>query len=88
MSATAQDLESIEYSGSQLGTPDWSMKFKGCAYIHANKGSGSDKRIVLSYMYNPQGRDYTVTFNSKFLSISYTATATIYSKSETIRLDY
>jgi hypothetical protein len=88
MTANTQSSNGAEYSGSQLGSPDWSMKFKGCAYCHADVGTGSDKRIIMSYMYNPNKGNYTLSFSAYGLGISYTSSSTVYTNASTVKLSY
>lgn len=88
MVANNQYSNSAEYSGSQLGSPDWSMKMKGCAYVHAQIGSGTSKQFIVSYMYNPNKSDYSLSFNYAGFGISYTSSGTIYSAAKTFILDY
>ena len=88
MTANTQGFNGAEYSGSQLGTPDWPLLIKGCAYCHADVGTGTDKRIVLSYMYNPNSNSYSISFSAYGLGISYSSSNTIYTNASTIRLTY
>ncbi|MBQ8040749.1 MAG: hypothetical protein IJ274_12950, partial [Lachnospiraceae bacterium] len=41
MTANTQTMNGAEFSGTQLGTPDFNIYIKGCAYAHANVGTGS-----------------------------------------------
>ena len=50
LTANNQQLSGAEFSGSQLGTPDYAMKLKGVTYCHATAGNSSDKRIVMAYI--------------------------------------
>ncbi len=38
---------------------------KGCAYCHADIGEGTDKQIVMAYLYNPYCANYSVSFSYK-----------------------
>ncbi len=78
MTANTQSSNGAEYSGTQLGSPDLSMKIKGCAFCHADVGSGSDKRIIMSYMYNPNRGNYSISFSAYGLGISYSSSSTVY----------
>ena len=75
------------YSGLQLGCPDSNMYFKGCTYCKALAGAGTDKRIVLSYLYNPNSTNYSFSV-SYGLGISYTPSGTAYSSAQTFNLSY
>ena len=44
LTANNQQLSGAEFSGSQLGTPDYAMKLKGVTYCHATAGNSSDKK--------------------------------------------
>lgn len=83
LTANQQGLNQAGYSGNQLGTPDYAIYFKGCTYCHANVGSGSDKRIVMSYMYNPNKASYTLGFNAGPIGISFSSPGTIYTSAST-----
>lgn len=63
MIPTEASLQGANFSGPQLGNPDWKMKMKGCAWVHATAGSGNDKRMVVNYVYNPNRINYSVSFN-------------------------
>lgn len=90
MVTNALTLSSAEYSGSQLGTPDYPMKIKGCAVIRAQIGSGTDKRVALSYLYNPKNIAYSVS--APLLGgfgVSYSSTTgKIYSAAKIFELNY
>lgn len=88
MTANGQGFNGAEYSGAQLGSPDWSMKMKGCAYAHAQIGSGTDKRIIMSYMHNPNGKSYSITFSYGAVGITYNSSDTIYTAAQTNFLSY
>lgn len=88
MTANNQGFNGAEYSGKQLGTPDYSMKLKGCAYAHAKIGSGTDKRIIMSYMHNPQKRSYSISFSYSGVGISYSSSNTVYTAAKTEILSY
>ncbi|BFH64176.1 hypothetical protein [Paenibacillus azoreducens] len=88
MTANTQQFNGAEYSGSQLGSPDWSMKMKGAAYCHAKVGSGTDKRIIMSYMYNPNKYSYTISFTAGAIGITYNSSNTIYTNAKTAILSY
>ena len=88
MVANNQYSNGAEYSGSQLGTPDWAMKIKGCAYVHAQVGSGTSKQFILSYMHNPNKVNYSLSLNYGGFGIVYNSSGTIYSASRTFILDY
>lgn len=85
---TIADSNGYQFSGNQLGTPDYSMKFKGCAYCHANVGDGDDKRIIMSYVYNPNRSALSVSFSVYGLGISYTSDKDVYSSAEVKVLTY
>lgn len=86
--ANAQGPNGAEFSGTQLGSPDWSMKLKGCTYVYAKVGSGTDKRIFMSYMYNPHKYSYNISFSYKGFGIQYNSANTIYTAAKTIFLSY
>lgn len=90
MVANALTLSAAEYSGSQLGTPDYPMKIKGCAVIRTKIGSGTGKRVALSYLYNPKNVMYSVSFSTPGgFGISYSSTSgKIYSVAKIFELDY
>ena len=88
LTANVQSLNGAEYSGAQLGTPDYSMKIRGCAYAHCQIGSGTDKRIVMMYMYNPNRDNYSISFSYSGVGISYSSTGSIYTASKTEILNY
>lgn len=88
MVANNQYSNGAEYSGTQLGSPDWSMKMKGCAYIHAQVGSGTSRQLILSYMHNPNMANYTLSLNYGGIGIVYNSSGTIYSAARTFILDY
>jgi hypothetical protein len=79
--ANNQGFNGAEYSGNQLGTPDFPMKFRGNTYCHAHAGTGTDKRIIMSYMYNPNPSSYTI-------GISYSSPGTVYTNASTVVLNY
>lgn len=87
LAANHQSLEGAAFSGVQLGSPDWSMKFKGCAYARAKLTSGTDKRIVMSYMYNPQRYSYSVSL-SFYAGVSFNCPDRIYTAASTTYLKY
>lgn len=86
--ANNQNLNGAEYSGSQLGTPDYAMKLKGVTYCHATVGSGNDKRIVMGYLYNPNKTNYSVSFSYAGAGISYSPEGVAYSKFQINNLTY
>lgn len=88
--ANNQSLSGAEYSGSQLGTPDTTLRFKGCASVKARNGSGTDKRMVVSYLYNPKSLSYSISVSlGSIFSISYNTPAGVsYSASKTFELSY
>jgi hypothetical protein len=88
MTANTQSSNGAEYSGTQLGSPDLSMKIKGCAFCHADVGSRSDKRIIMSYMYNPNRGNYSISFSAYGLGISYSSSSTVYTNASTVKLTY
>lgn len=88
MTANNQNLSGAEYSGSQLGSPNYAMKFKGCATCHANVGGGTDTRIVMTYMHNPNNSNYSISFSKDGVGITYRAESTIYTNAATVVLDY
>lgn len=81
-------INQAEYSATQLGSPDWPMKMKGCAYCHALVGTGSDKRIIMSYMHNPDANSYSISFSVGGLGITYSSSGTIYTNANTVILSY
>lgn len=88
MIANQQTLSGAEYSGTQLGTPDFNIYIKGCAYAYANAGSGTDKRIVMNYMYNPNGASYSISFSVHGIGVSYSSPSTVYTASKIATLLY
>lgn len=88
MVANTQVSNGAEYSGKQLGTPDQSMKIKGCAYVHAKQGSGSSNQFIMSYMHNPNKHSYSLSFSAFGIGISYNSGGTIYTAAETFILKY
>lgn len=88
LTANTQGFNGAEYSGYQLGSPDWNMKMKGATSIHANIGSGSDKRIIMSYMHNPNRGSYSISFSAGGVGISYSSASTIYTNASTVVLSY
>ena len=87
-SANNQQLSGAEFSGSQLGTPDYAMKLKGVTYCHATAGNSSDKRIVMGYLYNPQKTGYSISFSYNGGGISYSPSGTAYTAYKTMNLSY
>lgn len=88
MVANTQSANGAEYSGNQLGSPGWSMKFKGCAYVHAQVGSGSSKQFIMSYMHNPNKASYSISFSAYGIGITYNSSSTIYTAATTAILKY
>ena len=88
LSANTQSMNGAEFSGSQLGTPDSKIYIKGCTNAQAYPGSGTDKRIIMSYMHNPNRSNYSISFSAMGLGISYTAPGTIYTAAKTVQLSY
>lgn len=88
MTANMQGFNGAEYSGDQLGTPTYAMRIKGCAYCHASIGTGTDKRIIMSYLYNPNKSNYSISFGIGTLGISYSSSGTVYTAAKTIVLAY
>lgn len=86
--ANGQGPNGAEFSGTQLGSPDWSMKLKGCTYAYAKIGSGTDKRIFISYMYNPHKYSYSIGYSYKGFGIQYNSANTVYTAAKTIILSY
>jgi len=86
--ANGQGFNGAEFSGYQLGSPDWSMKMKGCTSCHAQVGTGSDKRIIMSYMYNPQSVSYSISFAVGGVGITYNSPNTVYTNASTVILSY
>jgi len=62
LTANNLTLSTAEFSGGQLGACDWPVYYRGCAYCHAYIGSGTDKRMVMSYLYNPSKSSYSISF--------------------------
>ena len=75
------------YSGSQLGCSSCNMYFKGCTYCKALTGAGTDKRIVMSYLYNPNNTHFSLSL-SYGSGITYLTTGIAYSSAQTIVLSY
>jgi len=89
MVANTQGFNGAEYSGNQLGTPDWDLYLKGCAYCHAEVGTGSDKRIIMSYLHNPGSQSYSISFSYEGLGITYNApSGSVYTAASTAKLTY
>lgn len=88
MVANTQTMNGAEYSGTQLGTPDSKIFIKGCAYVYAYAGDGTDKRIIMSYMHNPNGTSYNLSFSAYGVGIQYSSSATIYTAAKTVTLSY
>lgn len=87
--ANTQTNNGAEFSGSQLGSPDWDMKFKGCTICHAYEGTGTNKNIIMSYLYNPDKKSYSITFSVYGVGITYTpSTGTVYTNAKTVVLSY
>ena len=86
LTANNQQLSGAEFSGSQLGTPDYAMKLKGVTYCHATAGNSSDKRIVMGYLYNPQKTGYSISFSYNGGGISYSPSGTAYTAYKTMNL--
>lgn len=63
ITANSQGLQGASYSGSQLGTPSYAIKFKGCTGCYATLSGGTDKRISMGYLYNPNNLNYSVNFS-------------------------
>ena len=79
----------IQYPGDQLGTPDGSMLFKGCAYVQAEEGPGSDNRIKLTYVYDPNWFDYDIEISAPlFFGISINPYGDVYVGSYMSKLNY
>ena len=68
--ANKENLFGAEYSGSQLGSPDYAMKFKGCLGVKAKLTGNSDNRISMSYLYNPNKHNFSVSFSYGAVGIS------------------
>ena len=88
LTANNQQLSGAEFSGSQLGTPDYAMKLKGVTYCHATAGNSCDKRIVMGYLYNPQKTGYSISFSYNGGGISYSPSGTAYTAYKTMNLSY
>lgn len=88
MVANNQQLNGAEYTGSQLGNSPFDIYVKGCAYCHATVGSGSDKRICMSYMNNPNGKSYSVSYSAGGFGVSFSSEGTIYTASKILTLSY
>lgn len=86
--ANTQTMNGAEYSGKQLGTSDFKIYLKGCAYAHANVGTGTDTRIIMSYMHNPNKKNYSLSFSAYGVGISYSSSGTIYTAAKTVVLSY
>lgn len=86
--ANGQGLNGAEFSGTQLGSPDWSMKLKGCTYAYAKTCSGTDKSIFILYMYNPHKHPYSIRFSYKGFGMQYNSANTVYTAAKTIILSY
>lgn len=68
--ANQENLFGAEYSGSQLGSPQYAMKFKGCLGVKAKLTGKSDNRISMSYLYNPNKHNFSVSFSVGAVGIS------------------
>lgn len=82
------NLYGAEYKGTQLGTPDFDIYIKGCSYIHARAGSGSDKRINMAYVHNPNRSNFSFSISAWGIGISYSPSNNIYDKTGLFTLDY
>lgn len=88
MVANNQSLSGAEYSGTQLGNSPFAFYAKGAAYCHADVGSGTDKRIAMTYMNNPNKGGYSINFAVKGVGVSYSSGNTIYVGSKIVKLSY
>lgn len=88
LTANTQGFNGAEFSGNQLGNPASPILIKGATYCHANEGSGSDKRIIMSYMYNPNNNNYSISFSAFGIGIAYSSPNTIYTAAKTIVLSF
>ena len=86
--ANQQGLNYACYSGTQLGTPDFSLYLKGCTYCKSYTGNGTDKRIVLSYLYNPSNTSWSLGVSYYGVGISYNPAGTAYSSAQTFFVSY
>lgn len=85
---TEGGLNECIFTGSQLGSPDWSMKMKGCAYAHAKLGSGTDKRISMTYVYNPGSFPFDISLSLGDVGLSFDIPGNIYSTESTQYLSW
>ncbi|WP_211279704.1 hypothetical protein [Bifidobacterium hapali] len=88
MIPTEVSLQGANFSGQQLGNPDWKMKIKGCAWVHATVGDRNDKRIVVNYVYNPNKMNYSVSFNLGKFGFSIDPPEKVYSTGTALSLSY
>ena len=81
-------LDGAVYSGNQLGTPDFPLYLRGVTYCYCSAGAGSDKRIAITYMYNPSILGFSYSFSYMGFGVNYTSSGTIYQASTIITLSY
>lgn len=88
MVANQQKLTGAEYSGTQLGNSPFSIYVKGAAYCHANVGTGTDKRIAMTYMNNPNKVNYSISFSVYGFGITFYSNDVIYTASKISTLSF
>lgn len=88
LTPTQVSLNGAKYEGTQLGTPDYAILIKGCTTVHATVGSGTDKRIAMNYMYNPNRANYSISFSAGGFGISVSSSGTVYSSGSIVTLSY
>ena len=86
--ANTQSFSGAAFSGSQLGTPSWPVQFRGNTFIHANIGSGSDRRIIMTYMYNPNRNNFSISFSAFGLGVSFNSSGNIWTSASTQVLNF
>ena len=75
------------YSGDQLGDLIYPMKLKGATYCYANIGSGTNKNIAMTYIYNPNKFAYSISVGGSF-GISIDIPNTVYNTTAIKTLSY
>lgn len=80
--ANSQGLYGAEYSGSQMGSPDYAMKFKGCMGCYAYLSESTDTRVSIEYLYNPNRLNYGLSVGNGYVSFSVSGSGTAYKASK------
>lgn len=76
-------IQGASYSGSQLGTPGFAMKFKGCTGCYAELNpNGGNKAVAMGYLYNPNNANYSVSFSPGWVGFSVSGVLRAYSASK------